>query len=700
MSSLYSPRWHRVSTLRPRLVQSLRVRRQRLRGERWMLLSDAHGGHTVRLNGTAYALAGRLDGSRTLQQLWDALLAQAGDPPTQDEVIELLAQLREAGLVQLDQAADFERLLPHLAKVAGSARGRGNLLAWRVPLLDPSRLLDRLLPLARWLFSPAAALACALALAWLLLLAVQHGPQLWAHGERWLATPRFALIAALLYVPIKLMHELAHGLALRRWGGQSHEAGVTLMLGMPVPYVDASAASSFTRRRERVIVGAAGLLAELSLAAVALPLWLWLGEGLARDIAFVTLVIAGVSTLLFNANPLQRLDGYYIATDLLALPNLAARSRAWWLEWLQRRLLGLRDAEPMAVARGEAGWLAAYAPLAWLYGLFIAGLALAWLGQMSLALGFVGGALFGWQLLVRPALRLVKQLRQAALARPGTARRWRLATLAGGGLLAVLLLVPMPQRVLVQGVIWPADQAQLRADEDGFVSAVHVADGASVQAGALVLELANPRLATQREQQRARIDALETELFNALPGEGIGKGNASAELAAAQAELARLDERTAALQVRAGSAGRVALPAASDLAGRFVRRGHLLGQIVGGEAGRARLALPEAEAHALQQAQRRVSLRLASSGAAALHGTLVRNSLAATSLLPSAALSERHGGSIRTDPKDGDDLKWMAQFTKECPKCKAVIHKDGGCQYMGCPTCQHKFCWMCLGTLP
>ena len=656
MSSLYSPRWHRVCSLRPRLVQDLRVRRQALRGERWMLLSGAAGGRSVRLNGTAYALAGRLDGRRTVQQLWDWQLGQAGDPPTQDEFIELLAQLREASLVQLDQAADFELLLPHLEQLAAPG-GRGNLLAWRVPLADPSRLLDRLQPLARALFSPTAAIVFTLALALLLALAAQHGPLLWAHGERWLATPRFALLAVLLYIPIKLLHELAHGLAVRRWGGQVHEAGVTLMLGMPVPYVDASAASAFVRRRERVIVGAAGLLAELSLAALALPLWLWLNDGLLRDAAFVTLVIAGVSTLLFNANPLQRLDGYYIATDLLELPNLAARSRAWWLELLQRRLLRLRDIEPMAVARGEAGWLAAYAPLAWLYGLGIGALALIWLGQLSLALGLVCGALLVWQMLIQPAVRLAAQLRRAALARAGSARRWRFVVLSGVGVLAALLLLPLPQHVLVQGVVWPADKAQLRADEDGFVLVLHAADGAVVEAGALVLELANPGLSAQLERQSARVDALETELFNALPGEGIGKGNADAELAAAQAELARLGERAAALQVRASSAGRVALPAAADLPGQFVRRGQLLGQIVGNEAGSTRVALPEAEANDLQRAQPRVSVRLASARGVALQGTLVRDSLGATLQLPSAALSARHGGSIQTDPKDGDDLK-------------------------------------------
>ncbi len=186
-------------------------------------------------------------------------------------------------------------------------------------------------------------------MATLLVLAVQNGPGLWAHGQRWMATPRFALLAAVLYLPIKLVHELAHGLAVRRWGGQVREAGVTLMLLMPVPYVDASAATGFAQRRARIAVSAAGIMTELALAAVALPLWLWLDDGLARDCAFVTLVVAGVSTLLFNGNPLQRLDGYYILCDALDLPNLGPRSRAWWLDLLRRHLLGV------ATGRADAG---------------------------------------------------------------------------------------------------------------------------------------------------------------------------------------------------------------------------------------------------------------------------------------------------------------------------------------------------------
>jgi putative peptide zinc metalloprotease protein len=612
----------------------------------------------VRLNAGAYALAGRLDGARTVQQLWDRSLHHGADAPSQDEVIDLLAQLREAGLVEFDRPADFDRLLPHLDRVA-HPRGRGNLLAWRLPLANPSRLLDRLAWLAPVLFSRGAFGIWLLALLGLMLLAAQHAPALWAFGRTWMVTPRFVLLAMGLYVPIKLLHELAHGLAVTRWGGRVREAGVTLMLLMPVPYVDASAASGFVRRRQRIAVGAAGIMTELSLAAIALPLWLWLGEGWLRDAAFVTLVIAGVSTLLFNGNPLQRLDGYYIATDLLDLPNLGPRSRAWWLHALRRWLLRMPGTEAMPVARGETGWLAAYAPLAWLYAIGISILAVAWLGQLSFTLGLVSGAMLGWQMLLRPLSRLLGQLRRAALAQETSTRRWRLLA-AGASLVLVLgLFSPWPRSTLVQGVVWPPDQAQLRADEDGLVEAVLMTDGQNAQAGEVVLQLANPALQAAWVRQSSRVAALEATLIDALPTGGAQAGDGRAELAAAQAELDRIGERVAALAVRARVAGRLVLPGAGDLPGQYVRRGSLVGQVLTGAPATVRVALPEVDARGLRVAGEpmTVSVRLAGSPQLAYGASLARDSVGAGMVLPSAALSTRHGGGVSTDPRDPADLK-------------------------------------------
>jgi putative peptide zinc metalloprotease protein len=390
-----------------------------------------------------------------------------------------------------------------------------------------------------------------------------------------------------------------------------------------------------------------------------------LPDGLARDAAFVTLFLTGVSTVLFNANPLQRLDGYYIASDLLDLPNLAPRSRQWWLARLQARWLGGQATEPMALARGEGPWLAAYAPLSWAYGLLVATLAVLWLGSVSALLGTAAGLLLGWQLGIKPAWGLLTSLRQHALGQPQSSRRWQHLRLAGAAGLVLLALLPLPQRSLVQGVVWPPEQAQLRADEAGFVQRQHEADGQWLQPGTLVAELANPGLQTRWQAQQARVDALEAELNAALPGQadagadrqGPMAGDASAELAQAEAELARLQQRLASLAVRAQVAGRLALPQPDDLAGRYLQRGQLLGQVVANAPPTVRVALPESLAQSLRQASRSVSVRLAASPGQAHDAKLLGDAGGAQHQLPSAALSQRRGGPVATDPQDPDDLR-------------------------------------------
>ena len=657
MSSLHSSRWHRVAALRPLLTPQVRVRRQRVRGEDWFVLSDPGSGRSVRLAPAAWQLAARLDGRQSLQNLWDSANQRlaGNEPPTQDELIDLLGSLRQAGLLHAERAIQAAPLAAEPKR-----RGGNSLLAWRVPLGDPSRLLDRLpAALPRWLFSPTTLVAWLLAMVVLLLLAVQHASVLWAHGSQWLATPRFALLALLLYVPIKALHELAHALALRRWGARVPEAGITLMLGLPVPYVDASGAAGFVRRRQRVLVGAAGVMAELSLAALALPAWLWLDQGLLRDIAFVTLFVTGVSSLLFNANPLQRLDGYYVLSDALDLPNLAPRSRRWWAGWLQQRLLRQPQTDGMVMAQGERAWLVAYAPLSFMTLVSVSALAVVWLGSLSLALGVAAGCVLLWQVVLAPARRLWQPLQRAAQAQAGSTRRWRRLSLAAGLLLLALLALPLPQQLLVQGVVWPRDQAQLRSDEEGFVDTVLGHDGQPVAVGTAVLQLANPRLQAELQRHTARVAALEAELFGALPANAYGgkSGDARAELAAAQAALARAQQRVDALVVRAQAAGRLSLPAAADLQGAWTTRGRLLGQVLTDEPAAIRVAVPETQARDFSSAPQAVSVRFASDPMTAHPARLLRDAVGAVNRLPSAALSQRHGGPVATEPQDADALR-------------------------------------------
>ena len=154
--SLFSANWYRVADLRPRLRTHAEIHRQTFRGRIWYVLQDHATGRFHRISPTAYALVGLMDGSRTVREIWELVGSRAEEePPTQDEVIQLLAQLHASDLL-------VSEALPHLPELAyrSNRQRRRDLLsrlknpmALRFALLDPDRFLDRTLPLVGWLYS-------------------------------------------------------------------------------------------------------------------------------------------------------------------------------------------------------------------------------------------------------------------------------------------------------------------------------------------------------------------------------------------------------------------------------------------------------------------------------------------------------------------------------------------------------------------
>src|SRR5262249_45942838 len=160
-------------------------------------------------------------------------------------------------------------------------------------------------------------------------------------------------ILGLCFPVIKFLHELGHGYATKAGGGEVHEMGVLLLVFMPVPYVDASAATGFRGKWRRGLVGAAGLLTGTFIASGFLVVWVLSEPGLLRAIAFNVMLIAGVSTLVFNGNPLLRFDGYYIFSDWIEVPNLAVRGNQYWRYLTERYVFRMSHVEPPPSTAGE-----------------------------------------------------------------------------------------------------------------------------------------------------------------------------------------------------------------------------------------------------------------------------------------------------------------------------------------------------------
>jgi len=304
-----------------------------------------------------------MDGKRTVQQIWDTARLRLGDDaPTQEEVIRLLSQLHAVDALQADVMPDTSELLKRFEK-RRYGKWKQNLrspLFMRFPLLDPERFLTTFQALARPFFSWAGAILWLIVVGWAVFQVGVHWPELTQNITDRILAPKNLVILWLTFPILKAFHEFGHGFAVKIKGGEVHEMGIMLLVFTPIPYVDASAASAFRKKGERVLVGAAGLLVEVFIAALALSVWINVEPGPIRSVAYNVIFIAGVSSVLFNGNPLLRYDAYYILTDLLEIPNMGPRGIRYVLYLMQRYLLRARDMEPPMATRGERFWFIVY----------------------------------------------------------------------------------------------------------------------------------------------------------------------------------------------------------------------------------------------------------------------------------------------------------------------------------------------------
>ncbi len=657
--SLFSDQWYRVAQRKPRLRASVRVRRHTVRGQTWYLLADESNDRVFRVDAVAYAFVGRCTGEHTAQALWDAVCAELGDNvPPQGALLRLMVRLQGAGLLHFDRQTDIGSMFSRRRQRAGQHAQKLNPLAFRVKLGDPTRVLRVLAPVGEGMFTLLALWLWVAGLTLAGVLVMVHVDALGAHASRLMRSADHLWMIWWVYPLVKLVHELAHGLAVQRWRGEVHEWGVAMLVLMPVPYVDASAATAFRHARHRAVVSAAGIMAELSMAFIALCLWLAVQPGMVRDVAMTVMLVCSVSTLLANGNPLLRFDGYFVFTDLFGLPNLADRSKHWWLDRLQTRVQGHKPADPLIPLRGEAPWLMVYQPLSWLYRL---GLCLAitlWLGQLMPVVGYAVGVWFAWSLFVSPIVAAVRALLNDHVPESNRRRSRFVAMLLAAMVPIGLFAVPVPDTTLADGVVWLPDSARIRNETAGFVAQVVRHDGEQVAPGDIILQLSDDELVSKHAQLARERDGLQTALFNTLRTDPVKAGQFAQRIGRVQRELDRLEEQIDGLSVRAATAGRLVLPTQDDLPGRFVPRGEQIGIIQDGSATRVRVAVPDEDAVALAGVSG-VSVHLSAARGVVYPAQLVGQLPEARRQLPAAALGQPAGGRIAVDPKDEDGLRTM-----------------------------------------
>lgn len=623
------------------------------RGQVWHLLQDLASGKFLRLNESAYRVVSLMDGHRTLDEVWlraNELLGE--EAPTQDELIQLVAQLHQANVLVSGQVPDLEEL-EHRRDTAQKSRFKqyfANPMALRFPLIDPDRLLGRLVG---WMPSSMHTMMFVL---WVVvvasgvMLAAMHWGALTGDLLRLAFTSEYVLMLIIVFPVLKALHELGHGLVIKMFGGQCREMGVMMLVLMPIPYVDATHASGFTSKYQRMLVGAAGMMTEVFIASIALWFWVEAEPGLFKVFLHEIILIAGVSTLIFNINPLLRLDGYYIFADWLEIPNLGQKSNQYFGYLLKRHLLRLRKhLNPPTLAKGEAPWLAGYAVLSFIYRMFIVVVIVLFVaGQLF----FIGVLLALWSLymmIVQPFFRTAKKTWNDPAV---IEYRARLLSTTLGVLLAfgwLMFVHPMPSASNIEGVVWMPDNAHIRAQHPCFGRALLSRPG-PVSKGQPLLECDDPILHATLEELRAKRQEYLADLARAEMFDQVLLMNIRDELVYVGDSIRDIESRISQFVIRSPHDGNFALPAAHDFVGRYWSRGEVIGYVL--DPGRFSLmvAVPQRDADRVRNNTLTASVRPVGDVWRLEPARVVREVPAATRDLPSLALAVEGGGRFGLDP--------------------------------------------------
>lgn len=645
--------------MKPRLHAHFEVHRQPVGKELAFLLQDHSLGKFYRFNVNAYDILGRMDGVRTVHDIWEASVACLGDDaPTQDDTIALLGRLHSVDALKLNITPDCQELFERAqrSKKPWLKSALRTPLSVRIPLLDPERALTALMPIVGPFFSRAGFALWLLVVIWAVVVAAMHWPELSHGGVDQILDPDNLLMLLVVYPFAKIFHEFGHAITTRKWGGEVHEMGITLLVFVPIPYVDASSMMAIGSKYRRMLVSASGMMVELFLAAIALLVWINAEPGLLRLTAFNFMLVAGVSTLLFNGNPLLRFDAYYILKDAIDIPNLASRSSRYLSYLAQRYLFGLTTVESPVTRRGERSWLLCYGVAAMVFRLFMTFTIVLFIAGQYFVVGIVMAL---WALALLVGVPAAKGAHFIIFNHALADKRVRALTVSFSVLVALcgfVFLTPVPSATQAQGVLWLSDQAQVHAGTEGVVTELLAEPSSQVEVGQPLLAMANPLL-------QARINILEAELGELQIRHRIenlvDRVNATLimdQIISKQGELERERVRAESLVIHSGSTGQFVMRRANNLPGRYVRQGERIGFVLDRGSMTVRVVVPQDQIGLIRETLEGVEVKLAESLKTSIPATLTRGVPAAQQRLPSKVLGREGGGMIAVEPGDKEGL--------------------------------------------
>lgn len=497
---------------------------QRYEGRTYYLIKDPVGLKYYRFQEEEYKILDLLDGLRSLKDIKEVFEAEfIPQKITLEELQQFIGRLHETGLVISETDGQGAKLLTRAEKAAHKKliSTLSNILYIKLPGFDPETILRWLHPRLKWIYTPAALMATiTLAVSALTLVLVnfqefQGRPELESFHSFF--NMRNIVWLWLAMGMTKIIHEFGHGLTCTHFGGECHEMGLLFLVLSPALYCNVSDAWTMPNKWHRIAISVAGIYVEVFLASLSTFIWWYSAPGLMHNIAFSTMFVCSVNTVLLNANPLMRFDGYYVLSDFLEIPNLRQKAN----QLLQRKAaeicLGLEMPADPFMPKQRQGWFITFAIASWFYRWFVTFGILLFLysflkpyklGAISalMAMGIVV------MMFVVPLIKMVK-----FIFTPGRLEMIKKLRAAVSGVVAIcaltaFLFMPIPKRVTTVFTIKPREAEPVFIKVAGLLKEVHVVPGQAIHKGDLIAELENEDYQLDLQaQQRAVISQLWAE---------------------------------------------------------------------------------------------------------------------------------------------------------------------------------------------
>ncbi len=609
----------RLSRARPpRLDPELVTREDVLDGEPVVGILQRSKGSFFRFQPPQWQLAQLFDGIRSYDEIAQRFNEEQGGALTAREVEEFATSLDEAGFwfktPQEKNMAYSARLKAERGRKANRT-SKINFAHISFTAWDPDKYLTWLDGMVgRFIYSRWCVLAVVLLFCFEgLVFAAKwkdFGPDIPLYYNFTHKTfADFAEFWVLLF-GLGFIHESAHGLTCKHYGGEVHNMGLMFLYLTPAFFVDVTETWVSATKIQRLATIIAGIWVEMVVCGLAMIVWTnTQPSAFVHDLAYKVILITGLAVIVMNLNPLLKLDGYYFLTELIGIPDLKERSTSFVSAWFQRDILRL-PAEVPSVPRRRAPLFLVYAVISGAYSYMVLFLVI----RFSYNVGSKFVAEFA---LIPAGAMAIAIFRGRLKSLAGVAQQfWKThlsgafwmqpRTLGTAFVLVIVLFAPvLRDRENAYFVVEASDPVTLHAPVNGKVEAVYVREGDAVRRGQPLLRLSSADVAGMTSSSQAAIGSARYHAVEAQLG-GRSIGASAAEETGARRSAGLADEAQASLVVRATVDGRVLTPQPDELVDQQVGSGEALltlagdGSAEGKGEQRLRLYIPAGEMNRIQ----------------------------------------------------------------------------------------------------